>query len=150
MKTALLYLSLAILVVGCKKDNKNQALDITGSWVLATTSFNNGPAYSTVEYFCLRNNNLVINSNGTAMQNYTGTEACMVGTGIYAGQPGDTTRLAWTRNLNNIHFKYTANGVTVNSYGAVSSSNTQPQLILTDTVEISGAKQTTTETYVRD
>ncbi len=149
MKTALLYLSLAILVVSCKKD-KTQQIGITGSWVMVTASFNNGPAYSTVEYFCLRNNNLVINTDGTAMQRYTGTSSCMVGTGIYAGQPGDTTRLNWSRNANTVHFKYIANGVTLSSYGAVSSSNTQPQLILTDTVVISGAKQITTETFVRD
>jgi hypothetical protein len=127
----------------CKKSDSSNGsnTDISGTWRLASVTskqFGVSFATDTASYPCLSENELIINSDGTAKLQYTGADTCYISsnTSLYLGVPGEATSASWVKNNNSFIFNlnYSADS-TVKATATIGSSNNKTTLIVKDTIQ---------------
>ncbi len=142
-------LFIAFITTNCNKNGGSAPVSITGTWSLSSFTITNNTtgaitAYLASEYPCIVSNQLVVNADGTAKQEFTSADTCfLVQGGNYAqtfGIPGTVTPGTWTQNNGAFTFRFTFSNTNIDTSHAITAMTGSVQdLIFTDTLKASNS-----------
>jgi|GEM_PF-3293522 len=133
MKRTLFILAVAALALGCKKSKTAPQFDLTGTWVLSSSSVNNN-TYLASDFPCMSNEIVVFQPNGNLIYKWHDTATCWIDQAhtVSLNMPGsDSSIINYVRNGNQLLFPATPPAHP--GYGQVSSVNGKLQLLWRDT-----------------